>query len=77
MICGNNNHQISNYPKKQPRENSTQQVDGTKSKQANEKGNRTRVPAQIYAVDKPQASESSEATEGKISMTKFLMGESV
>ena len=44
LIYGSSNHQISNYPKKQPRENNAQQVDGTKPKQANERGNRSKVP---------------------------------
>ena len=31
LICGSSDHQISNYPKKQPRGNSVQQVDRTKT----------------------------------------------
>ena len=50
---------------KQPRESSAQRLDGTKPKQLYERGNRTKVPAKVYALDNQQAPESSEATEGK------------
>ena len=51
--------------KKQPRGNNAQQVDRTKPRQANETGNKPRVPAWVYALDKQQAPESVEAMEGK------------
>ena len=65
LICGGGDHQVNNCPRKQSRETSTQPLDGTKSQQVNERGNRTKVPAQVYAVDQQQAPRSSEATEGK------------
>ncbi|XP_071929077.1 uncharacterized protein [Coffea arabica] len=60
LICGSGDHQVSNCPRKQSRENSTQQLEGTKSKQANERGNRTKVPARVYALDNQQTHEPSE-----------------
>ena len=45
---------------KQPRGNSAQPLDETKPKQVNERGNRTKVPAKVYALDNQQAPESSE-----------------
>ena len=40
-------------------------MDRTTLKQAKERGNKPRVPARVYAIDKQQAPKSSEAMEGK------------
>ena len=65
LVCRSTDHQISNCPKKQQRKNNAQQGDKTTSRQANERENRPRVPAQVYAINKQQAPESSIAMEGK------------
>ncbi|XP_071909746.1 uncharacterized protein [Coffea arabica] len=62
---GSGDNQVTNCPRKQSLENSTQPLDGTKSKPAKERGDRTNVPAKVYALDNRQAPDSSEATEGK------------
>ena len=75
LVCGSTDHQISNCPKKQQRGNNAQQGNKTTPRQANDRGNRTRVPAQVYIIDKQQTLESSKAMESKkkkkISRTKF------
>ena len=71
LICGSGDHQVSNCPRRQSRESNTLQLDGAKS-QVNEGGKRTSGPAKVYALDNRQVPDSSEATEGKISRTKFF-----
>ena len=74
---GNGDHQVSNCPRNQSRGSSTQPLDGTQSKLVKERGDRTNASAKVYALDNRQVPDSSEATEGKISRTKFLKGERV
>ena len=76
LICGSSEHQVSNCPRRHPREGSTQSLDGTKSKPVKERGNRTSVPAKAYALDNRPVPDSPGANEGekKISRTKFPKG---
>ena len=52
LICRSTNHQISNCPRNQQRGNNAQQVNKTTPRQANKRGNRPRVSARVYAIDK-------------------------
>ena len=78
LVCGSTDYQIINCSKKQQRGKNAQHEDKTNPGQANERGNRPRVLAWVYTIDKQSALESSKAMDCKNFEDEiFLRGERV